>query len=121
MTRPALLTLALTFIGCADAPDAPAGETYAVRGVFEGTRFEGAAVTISHEAVPGRMEAMRMDFRLADTADVSRLTPGRPVRFSVVETPSGTRAFGFHVLPDSTRLHLAPPADSASAHNHPAP
>gem|GEM_PF-2417293 len=106
----ACLVLALGLAACADAPraDALPAETFDVRGVFEGTRFDGAAVRVHHEAVPGHGDAMRMDLRLADTARVDGLRPGQKVRFRLAISDAGTEAFGFAPLPDSTRLHLDP-------------
>ena len=118
MTRVLLLIPILMLAACggSDQNDTLPEEVYGVRGIYEGPRFEGAAVSVNHEAVPDLMGAMQMDFRLADTASVAHLTPGQKVRFHIAITPDGARAFGFERLPDDTRLQLAGmplPADSA--------
>src|SRR5690606_20528034 len=81
MRRCALLPLLLLAAGCAERPAeggdpargeaAPAEEVsvgYTVRGVFLGALYDGQAATVRHEAVPGLMPAMEMDFRVADPA-----------------------------------------------------
>ncbi|MEM8558958.1 MAG: copper-binding protein [Bacteroidota bacterium] len=80
-------------------------ETYEVRGLYEGTRFEGAAVSVVHETIPGVMDAMRMRLVLADPAEVEGLAVGTKVRFTVTV---GDRlvASDFEALPDTTTLDL---------------
>jgi len=97
------LLLGLAACGRADAP-APPADVHETRGVFLGLRFEGAAASIEHEAIPGVMDAMRMDLRLADPAEVEGLAPGDKVRFELAVTGRGPLARGFERLPDTTSL-----------------
>lgn len=98
-----LLLLALLAAGCASDPPA---ETVEVRAVYERTVFDGAAATFDHEAIPGKMDAMRMDVPLADAALVAGLAPGDKVALAL-ETEPRLRVVAIRPLPDSTRLRLA--------------
>ena len=98
-----LLLLALLAAGCASDPPA---ETVEVRAVYERTVFDGAAATFDHEAIPGEMDAMRMDVPLADAALVAGLAPGDKVALAL-ETEPRLRVVAIRPLPDSTRLRLA--------------
>lgn len=95
--------LALTLAACGSEQPT---ETHTVRGIYEGTRFDGTAVRVNHEEIPEVMAAMRMDIVLADTADVSHLEPGGKVSFHLAVFSTGFRAYGFTPLPDDTELHL---------------
>ena len=99
-----LFFLALLAAGCAEAPPA---ETVTVRAVYEKTVFDGAAATFDHEAIPGEMDAMRMDFPLADPAAVAGLAPGDKVALTL-QTEPRIEVLSAEALPDSTRLRLAP-------------
>ncbi|MEM9996271.1 MAG: copper-binding protein [Bacteroidota bacterium] len=105
-----LLSLVLTALTCfsactSDPAPAEDAETYEVRGLYEGTRFDGAAVALVHEAIPGVMDAMRMSLVLDDPAEVDSLVIGTKVRFTVTV---GNRlvASDFEALPDTTTLDL---------------
>ncbi|HEX9950566.1 MAG TPA: copper-binding protein [Rubricoccaceae bacterium] len=98
-----LAALALLAAGCTSGPPA---ETVEVRAVYERTVFDGAAATFDHEAVPDVMDAMRMDFPLADAALVAGLAPGDKVAIAL-ETAPRIRVVAVRPLPDSTRLRLA--------------
>lgn len=97
-----LLLVALAAVaGCTPAP-----ETVAVRAVYEKTVFDGAAATFDHEAVPGVMDAMRMDFPVADPSVVAGLRPGDKVTLSLQTRPR-LEVVAAAPLPASTRLRLA--------------
>ena len=99
-----LLFLALLASGC--TAKAPA-ETVTVRAVYEKTVFDGAAATFDHEAIPGVMDAMRMDFPLADPSVVQAIAPGTTVRLTL-QTEPRIEVVAAEALPDTTALHLAP-------------
>ncbi len=99
-----LLLLTLLAAGCAEAP--PPVETVAVRAVYEKTVFDGAAATFDHEAIPGEMDAMRMDFPLAESSVVAGLAPGAKVRLTLQIDPR-IEVMAVEVLPDTTTLRLA--------------
>lgn len=79
---------------------------FQVRGVFLGQRFEGVAMRVRHEAIPGYMEAMAMDFKLADPAELEDLSPGDKISFVYVVTEDDSYAEDLRVLPPETRLEL---------------
>lgn len=89
---------------------------YPVRGVYHGPAAMQGTVSISHETVPGLMEAMRMDFAVGDTAGLGALHRGDKIAFRLV-VPGGDGApyvEGFSRLPDSTALDTA----AAALHTH---
>jgi Cu/Ag efflux protein CusF len=98
-----LFILTLLAAGCATDP---AVETVEVRAVYERTVFDGAAATFDHEAIPGEMDAMRMDFPLAGAALVAGLAPGDKVVLDL-QTEPRIEVRAVRPLPDSTRLRLA--------------
>lgn len=105
-----LLVLALLATGCSDRPAEPSeadpSETVEVRAVYQRTVFDGAAATFDHEAIPGQMGAMRMDFPLADSGIVRGLDAGDKVALTLQTAPR-MEVLAAEPLPDSTRLRLA--------------
>lgn len=81
-------------------------DRYEVRGVFLGPRFEGAAMRVRHEAIPGFMDAMAMDFKLADPAEIETLKPGDKVTFVYVVLEDDSYAERIELLPPETPLEL---------------
>lgn len=85
----------------------PASETvseYTVRGEVIELKYEGQAVRVHHENIPGYMDAMRMDFR-GDPDEIATLQPGERIRFQLVVTEGGQhRIRGVERLADTTRL-----------------
>jgi protein SCO1/2 len=59
---------------------------YAVRGVVQQIAPDHRHVTIQHEAIPGYMMAMTMDFSVRDTNAVSQLVPGDQIAFTLTVT-----------------------------------
>ena len=134
MSRPLLvLTLTLLALGCSDPEPTDGGEvatfeemTYSdataseseltVRAVFVGSLYDGDAVMVEHEEIPGRMPAMRMPFMLERPDLISGLSEGDKVLLTIRNDEMGT---GFAVtaiepLPASTVLDLeGSGADSA--------
>lgn len=97
-----LLPLLLLITGC----PREVTEVVAVRAVYERTVFDGAAATFDHEAIPGEMDAMRMDFPIADPSVVVGLTPGDKVTLALQLVPR-IEVVAVTPLPDSTQLRLA--------------
>jgi len=91
-------------------PDAP----LALRGEVVGLRAEGAALRVHHEAVPSLgMEAMTMDFALAEPSLAEGLAPGDKVALTIEAAPR-LRVTAVERLPADTPLALAPPDSSAA-------
>ncbi len=109
MLRLALLLLVLSLAGCSDRSADPADvrEAFAVRGVYLGPAYDGAAAVIDHEAIPGVMTAMRMPFRLADPGDLDDVEVGDKIRFRLADTGGGYRIDSIAVLSPGTPLALA--------------
>ncbi len=61
----------------------PNPQLWTVRGIVRSTIPKLGAVFLTHEAMPGLMEAMTMGFEAADPKLLEGLAPGDPVRFTV--------------------------------------
>lgn len=65
---------------------AATNQTYAARGVVQAIPPDHRHATIQHEAIPGYMAAMTMDFPVRDTNALAGLAPGDEITFSLVAT-----------------------------------
>ena len=65
---------------------AATNQNYAVRGVVQAIPPDHLHATIKHEAIPGYMAAMTMDFSVRDTNALARLVPGDEITFTLVVT-----------------------------------
>lgn len=65
---------------------APKVTTYEVRGVLREAAPERRSARISHEAIPGYMEAMTMEFDVRDARELEGLKPGDPILFQLAVT-----------------------------------
>ena len=99
-----LFFLAAGCFGCASEPVQE--ERYQVRGVFLGQRFEGAAMRVRHEEIPDFMEAMAMDFKLADPSEMEGLNAGDKIAFVYVVSAEDSYAAEIKILPPDTPLNL---------------
>lgn len=61
----------------------PSPSSWAVRGIVRSVIPKLGAIFLTHEAMPGLMEAMTMGFEAADPKLLEGLAPGDPVRFTV--------------------------------------
>lgn len=61
----------------------PAARTFPVVGMVVRLDVAQGTVTVSHEAIPGLMDAMTMPFQVRDRAALDGLTPGMVVTFTV--------------------------------------
>jgi protein SCO1/2 len=107
-----LLTVAvLGLAGCKpEAPAtntaAPAVRTYAARGIVRQIATDRQTATIQHEAIPGFMSAMTMDFTLKNPDELRNIAPGDRINFTllVTETNSWIESVRFdsHVIENVT-------------------
>ena len=86
-----LFSSLLLAIGCKrEAAMPPAStstnQTYSARGVVQAILPDHRHVTIKHEAIPGYMAAMTMDFTVRDTNALASLAPGDEISFTLVVT-----------------------------------
>ena len=111
MTRriPALALALLALAGCGGGAggEAEAGVSYTVRGRNLATLYDGAALSVDSEAIPGLRDAMTMDYRLADAALVAGLAPETPIRFRLEDRGDGLVVTSVEPLPPDTPLDLA--------------
>ena len=108
-----VLTVGL-LAACADEPEPAAADAYAVRGLYLGAAFDSAAAVVSHEAIPGFMDAMRMQLRVRDRAELRGLRAGDKIRFTLADDGSGYTIGDIATLPPDTPLALADTLDGAS-------
>jgi protein SCO1/2 len=95
--RPALVALVvLVSTACAS--------TYATTGLVLKVDPAAATVTVSHDAVPGLMDAMVMPFTVQDRSPMNNIRPGDRIKFRLVVGKADTRI-------DRLRLVSAAPAD----------
>ena len=102
-----IVLLVLTAVGCADAPaEADGGATLTVRAVYIQPMYGGEAMLTHHEAIPGRMPAMQMPFRLYPPALLDSLTEGARVRLTL--DSASLVVIDVETLPFETVLELDP-------------
>ena len=107
-----LLTITLSVLtGCKpDAPapstTGPAVQTYEARGIVRRIAPDQREATIKHEAIPGFMAAMTMDFTVKSTNELRNIAPGDEITFKlrVTETDSWIESIRLiaHVIEDVT-------------------
>jgi protein SCO1 len=78
--------------------------TYPAQGLVVGINPATSTLTVSHDAVPGLMDAMVMPFTVGDRSPLDTIRPGDRVRFRLVVRKTAT-----HI--DRLRLLSAVPAD----------
>jgi protein SCO1/2 len=76
--------------GCGGGPSSTPGDGgYDVRAKVVAITPDKPAVTLDHEAIPGLMKAMEMEFRVADPKLLAGLKAGDKVRGRLKKTDSG--------------------------------
>jgi protein SCO1/2 len=84
--------LLLALVGCkpdSSAPPGPAAaapQTYTVRGIVQAISPDQQQVTIKHEAIPGYMGAMTMEFAARDTNVLNGVSAGDQISFTLAVT-----------------------------------
>jgi Cu/Ag efflux protein CusF len=109
--RPLVFLLVLFAFGCRDE----SFDLYQTRGEVVALKPEIGAVTVFHEDVPGFMDSMQMDFAVADVDQMSGLTPGDRIAFTIaVSHEDGeTTIRDIQPLPEATTLDLNKPEPPA--------
>lgn len=103
--RALLVLLALALAACGDSPqpESPAA-TLTVRALYVESMYDGQAMMVNHEAIPDRMPAMRMPFRVTEPALLDGVPQGAPVRLTLDSTSLVVVAI--ETLPAGTDLDL---------------
>ena len=83
-------------------PDTSAAKSYDVRGIIQELATNGSTATIKHEAIPGYMAAMTMDFSVRNTNEFAGLVPNDEVTFKLMVAENddwieGVRFVAHHV------------------------
>jgi protein SCO1/2 len=81
----------LLALGCKRETTAPpisaaTNQTYSVRGVIQKISPDLRHATIKHEKIPGYMDAMTMDFSVKNTNELSGVSAGDEITFTLVVT-----------------------------------
>lgn len=84
------LLLGLVLTGCSSGPtDKSAEKDYEVKGKVVAVDTKKPAVTLNHEAIPGLMKAMEMEFKVEDAKLLEGLRPGDQVQGRLKKTDTG--------------------------------
>lgn len=87
-----LLFALLTPFGCERQTAQPTtgavqASAYEVKGLVKEIHPDGRRVSVAHEAIPGYMEAMTMEFDAADSRELAGLHSGDAITFRLMVTP----------------------------------
>lgn len=88
-----LLLLVLAFTARIDG-----GQDYAVTGMVVSVDRPAKAFTASINEIPGFMAAMTMQFDVRDPKELDGIAPGAIIEFTLVTSPTGSRAERVHVV-----------------------
>src|SRR5579875_3411655 len=79
----------LTTTGCRQtSPTASTPRQYPIRGNVVRVDAQDGQITLQHDAIPGLMEAMTMDYPVTDRAALSELHPGDRIMATILADPS---------------------------------
>jgi len=87
-----VILLLLTLAGCKPASSTPTGsaslvpKTYAAQGVVQAVAADHRRATIKHDAIPGYMAAMTMEFSARDTNALAGIAAGDKISFTLAVT-----------------------------------
>ena len=88
----ALLSAAslVSLTGChsASAPTASSTKQYPIRGTVVRVDSQDGQITLQHDAIPGLMEAMTMQYPVTDRSALSELHPGDKIIATLLADPS---------------------------------
>lgn len=84
-----LLPVALLATGCQKATTSPAEKEFGVAGKVVAIDRAQGTVTLDHEDIPGLMQAMQMEFKVAEPALLDGLSPGDDVQGQLRVQDSG--------------------------------
>jgi protein SCO1/2 len=95
---------------------APVAKSYSARGVVQQIAADRQQATIKHEAIPGYMMGMTMDFSVKNTNELKAISPGDEITFKLVvgETNSWIENVQFvshHVNTATNKTVVIPDAD----------
>ena len=100
------LAAAFAFAACADVPPDAEPAKLVVRGVYIQPMYGGEAMFVNHEAIPGRMPAMQMAFRVYTPALLDSLSEG--ARVALTLDSASLEVIDVETLPFETVLNLDP-------------
>lgn len=86
MKIPGLFLLLLAVAGCKPEAVVTAPRNYAVHGVVQAVAVDRRQATIKHDAIPGYMSAMTMDFTTRDAGVLNGIAAGDEITFTLAVT-----------------------------------
>jgi len=97
------LLLLVMSVGCKPKPVVPpinssGVKTYDVRGIVQQISTNLHTATIKHEAIPGYMGAMTMDFTVKDTNELSGIASNDEITFKLAVTETNDWIEGIHFV-----------------------
>jgi len=106
LSCPGALFIAAAVVGnpafAASSAADPGAHSYSAHGTVRQISFDRRAATVQHEAIPGYMGAMTMDFPVKDTNELDGISPNDEITFTLVVTTNadwieGVRFISHHV------------------------
>ena len=94
--------LSAQFLPAAPMNDGQATKSYSARGVIEKIAPDLSQVTIHHQAIPGYMMEMTMDFSVKNTNELSGISPKDEVTFTLVVGTNDEWVENIHRIGHST-------------------
>ena len=94
--------LSAQFLAAAPMNDGQATKSYSARGVIEKIAPVLSQVTIHHQAIPGYMMEMTMDFNVKNTNELSGISPNDEVAFTLVVGTNDEWVENIHRIGHST-------------------
>jgi protein SCO1/2 len=73
-------------------------KTYAAHGLVQHISDDRRAITIQHDAIPGYMMGMTMEFSVRDTNDLAGIVPGDEINFILEVNEQESRVENVHLL-----------------------
>ncbi|MGO8838830.1 MAG: copper-binding protein [Limisphaerales bacterium] len=115
-----LVPLLVVMAGCKPNAAAPEGgaKSYAARGIVRRLADDRHNVTIQHEAIPGYMSAMTMDFPVKNTNELNGISAADEITFKLVVGENDSWIEGVHLVAhhvenaaNNARVVQVPPAE----------
>src|SRR5580658_2739501 len=92
------LLIALAVAGGVLTARADGVKTYTAHGLVQHISDDRRAITIQHDAIPGYMMGMTMEFSVRDTNDLAGIAAGDEINFTLEVNEQESRVQNVHLL-----------------------